>query len=122
MENISVLELLSEKLMGLNLKVCVQNKQVIQPYCVWKKKSNNVTNEQSESGNLRFRMQVHRTKPIGSHMVYDVSKIVGVEVESFEEYNYSSEDLILVLENGRRIILSLMDNLKKIDKNTYILC
>lgn len=117
METFSILKTVKDNLVGKNIKYCTHQWPVTQAYCVFKKKSNNVTDEQFESGNPRFRMLVHRTKNIGIQKIYDTNKIVDVKVElgCYDE----NDSIVLILDNNKEFSLSVNDELKEIEKNLY---
>lgn len=102
-----VIEILKDKFVGKFIHLCVSDQSVIQPYMVYKKKSNNVTDKQFDNGkNPKFRMEAHRVKVIGRNRKFENIKILDVEwVYEVDEYS-DYYTINLVLENGSKVQLS----------------
>jgi hypothetical protein len=105
-------------LIGKDLKYAKIIKGISQPFNVYRKKSNGVTDKQFESKNPRFVNVVSKNVWIGRHIVFDYSKIVDIQVETgnHESYNY----LIVVLENGHETVLEVDAEIIDIDRDTIM--
>jgi hypothetical protein len=87
---------------------------------IWKKKYNSVTDKAFDSGDLKYRMQVNRTKNIGSYFKFETHTISDVRID-IGEYEDESDTISLLLKDcGREIYLSLLEELECIGDNTYM--
>lgn len=119
LKTINILDIVKKELIGKQIKLLTYWTNIDQPYSVWKKKSNNVTNEQFEGGNPKFRMLVNRSKHLGTHKKYEVMTVTDVRVD-LGEYN-EGDTIVLILDNGKREMdLEVSQSLIAIDSNTYM--
>jgi len=118
MSHFTIIGVLKDKFIGKKFKHCVNQEIIHQPYNVWKKKSNGVTDAQFNSGDLRFRKTVERKKEIGVMRTYETSIIVDVTI-SYGHYD-EGNDIFLKLDNGREIYIELDSEVKEIEPNTFM--
>jgi hypothetical protein len=120
MKKFTLLDLITQYFIGKTLKYLIYNTPVTQESLVRKKKSNNVTNDQFDSGNPKYSMLVKRTKRIGYHMIFEESKIIKVETR-FSGYERETwETIDLTLENDVQVSVELLTKIIEIDKNTIM--
>jgi hypothetical protein len=119
MGKLSVLSLMKEKLVGKTLKI-KKITSINQDYSVWVKKSNNVTNTQFDSGNLKFRKLITRTKRIGTHTIFNYFIIEDIYVSYSNGYD-GYNGLRLKLSGDNETTLEVDDELTQIDNDTYLI-
>ena len=76
MEDLSIHSAMKAVLIGKELKYVKLRKQIEQSYIVLSKRDKSVTQKQFEGGNERFIKAVERFKTIGSHTIYETSKLL----------------------------------------------
>jgi hypothetical protein len=118
MKNISLINILKENLIGRQLKVLVKWSNVTQDSSVWKKKQG-ATQEQFESGDLKYRFRVNRTKNIGTNKIFDIFTIVDVKIYIAEDYD-ESDEIIIILDGDRTETIDLDTELEWIGDNLYM--
>ena len=122
MKDINFTTILKEALVGKQLKVRVYSHNIIQPYLVWKKKSANVTDAQFESGSLKYRMPVNRTKVIGYHEKFEIFTISNVWITTDFDMGGGGSTLHLSCKDGgREFNLEFTDKLECIGDNLYMI-
>jgi len=118
MKSFSIFTLLSEKLVGKQLKHITHFERLEQEINISVKRPT-ATEKQFEGGNPRFRMNIASSKHLGFRTIYDYSEVVKVE---FEQGHYDESDSILItLANGKEIDMSLSSELIEVDKDVFYL-
>lgn len=116
-----ILDLIKPYFIGKTLKYLFLHKVLRQDYLVRKKKSNNVSDDQFNSGNPKYSMMVKRSKPIGYHMIFEESKIINIEIiYSGGEFESGGQMTELTLENDVKLSVDFSTKIIEIDKNTIM--
>ena len=115
-----ILDLIKPYFIGKTLKYLIYSTPVTQESLVRKKKSNNVTNGQFDSGNPKYSMLVKRTKKIGYHKIFEESKIVKIETRFSGDEWETWETVDLTLENDVQVSIEWSTKIIEIDKNTIM--
>lgn len=82
----SILDILSNELIGKSIRVQTFSKPIQEKYYVRVKKSNSVTDAQFNSGNPKFSYLQQRVRVIGYHAKYDTFTITDFHMEQGHEY------------------------------------
>lgn len=116
MNSFSIVGLLTEKLVGKQLKHITHFERLEQDSNIWVKKPT-ATEKQFQGGNARFRTSKSKPKHLGYRTVYDYSEITKIE---FEEGYYDEHDSIrLYLANGKDVEMNLQSDIIEVDKGIF---
>lgn len=116
MKTFSIVSLLTEKLVGKQLKHISVFERLQQESTIWVKKPS-ATERQFKGGNPRFRIAKSYPKHLGFRTQFDYSEIVKIE---FEAGHYDEHDTInIILANGKKIDMSLEAEVIEIDKDIF---
>jgi len=118
MKTINIVDILRKELIGKRVRLLTYSNDIFQEYIVWGKKSKNVTNEQFEGGDLKYRKQINRRKKIGQHKIFENLLITDVRLVLAQDYD-ESDYLFLLLENGSETYFGLDETLTHIYDNVY---
>lgn len=118
MENTTVHNLMKRILVGKNLKYCKSSKAIIQNTTIRIKKSNSVTEKQIKENFKRFTMLSNKSKVIGTHKIFEISKIIDITI-SYGDWE-GANMLVIVLENGHSQELEVDTVIQEVDNNTIM--
>lgn len=91
-----IITFLEKNLLGKKIRYRKSSRNIIQSYCEFVKKSNNVTNKQFESGNTKYRMITERQKVIGKHEIFETATIKSIDLHG-DDYGVV---IRLIFDNG----------------------
>ena len=105
----TILEILEKELIGKKSRVCVESKIIYTPKFTWFKKSNNVTNKQFNSLDLKYRYKVEGKINLGYHKTFENHEIIGVNEIFGDDYgvtvmlkttggNFRFDDSLMLVE------------------------
>ena len=106
-----ITEVLKQALVGKKIRYRKSSRNIIQCYSESIKKSNNVTNEQFDSGDPKYRMIAKRQKVIGKHEIFETGTIKSVDLFGNDYHGIS---IRLRFDNGDFIDKDIYENIETI--------
>lgn len=116
MRTFSIVSLLSEKLVGKQLKHISAFERIEQDSHIWVKKPT-ATEKQFLGGNPRFRVTKCRPVHLGFRTQFDYSEIIEIK---FEKGYYDDPDTInIILANGKEVEMNPDTDIIEVDKDVF---